>query len=77
MLFLKYISDLWVAAMSNIDASMEKTCCSLMPVATTSPGRNNIPRYVDTFKEEEIERLGGELAEVRARMNRHLKELCV
>jgi type I restriction enzyme M protein len=45
----------------------------------------NIPRYVDTFKEEEeidvaaveqeIERLEGELAEVRARMKTYLKEL--
>lgn len=45
----------------------------------------NIPRYVDTFEEEEeidlkateieIERLEKELAEVRARMKKHLKEL--
>lgn len=44
----------------------------------------NIPRYVDTFEEEEIdvaaveqkiERLEGELAEVRARMKTYLKEL--
>ncbi len=45
----------------------------------------NIPRYVDTFEEEEeidvaavereIERLEGELAEVRARMKQYLKEL--
>ncbi len=45
----------------------------------------NIPRYVDTFEEEEeidvaavereIERLEGELAEVRTRMKRYLKEL--
>jgi type I restriction enzyme M protein len=45
----------------------------------------NIPRYVDTFEEEaeidvaavetEIEKLEAELAEVRARMKRHLKEL--
>lgn len=47
----------------------------------------NIPRYVDTFEEEveidiaaterEIERLEKELAEVRVRMKRHLKELGV
>jgi type I restriction enzyme M protein len=47
----------------------------------------NIPRYVDTFEEEEevdvaaveqeIERLEGELAEVRARMKQYLKELGV
>ena len=47
----------------------------------------NIPRYVDTFEEEEeidvaaveqeIERLEGELAEVRLRMNQYLKELGV
>ncbi len=45
----------------------------------------NIPRYVDTFEEEveidlaatelEIERLEKELAEVRVRMKKHLKEL--
>lgn len=45
----------------------------------------NIPRYVDTFEEEEeidvaavereIERLEGELAEVRLRMKQYLKEL--
>ncbi|MDR3379949.1 type I restriction-modification system subunit M [Cupriavidus basilensis] len=45
----------------------------------------NIPRYVDTFEEEEeidvaalqkdIERLEDELVEVRARMKQHLKEL--
>jgi type I restriction enzyme M protein len=45
----------------------------------------NIPRYVDTFVEEEeidvmavnaeIEQLEGELAEVRAQMKRHLQEL--
>ncbi|HEY6118116.1 MAG TPA: N-6 DNA methylase, partial [Candidatus Dormibacteraeota bacterium] len=45
----------------------------------------NIPRYVDTFEEEEeidvaaverdIERLEGELAEVRVRMKAYLKEL--
>ena len=45
----------------------------------------NIPRYVDTFVEEEeidldavqreIERLEGELAQVRQKMNSHLKEL--
>ena len=45
----------------------------------------NIPRYVDSFEEEdevdipatqkEIERLEGELAEVRAEMKRHLQEL--
>ncbi|NLX24248.1 MAG: type I restriction-modification system subunit M [Phycisphaerae bacterium] len=45
----------------------------------------NIPRYVDTFEEEEtvdiratqkeIERLEGELAKVRAQMMTHLKEL--
>lgn len=45
----------------------------------------NIPRYVDTFEEEEeidvaaieqdIERLEGELAEVRLEMKRYLKEL--
>jgi type I restriction enzyme M protein len=45
----------------------------------------NIPRYVDTFEEEteidvaacerEIERLEGELAEVRVRMKQYLKEL--
>jgi type I restriction-modification system DNA methylase subunit len=45
----------------------------------------NIPRYVDTFEEEEeidvaaverdIERLEGELAEVRMRMKAYLKEL--
>ena len=45
----------------------------------------NIPRYVDTFEEEEevdilatqkeIERLEAELAEVRAEMKRHLEEL--
>lgn len=47
----------------------------------------NIPRYVDTFEEEEeidvaaveqeIERLEGELAQVRARMKQYLKELGV
>ena len=47
----------------------------------------NIPRYVDTFEEEaeidvaaverEIERLEGELAEVRVRMKAYLKELGV
>lgn len=47
----------------------------------------NIPRYVDTFEEEEIidlaateleiERLEKELAEVRVRMKQHLKELGV
>ncbi len=47
----------------------------------------NIPRYVDTFEEEEeidvaaveqeIERLEAELVEVRARMKRYLKELGV
>ncbi len=47
----------------------------------------NIPRYVDTFEEEEeidvaaveqeIERLEGELAEVRVRMKQYLKELGV
>ncbi|MBI4911621.1 MAG: type I restriction-modification system subunit M [Acidobacteria bacterium] len=47
----------------------------------------NIPRYVDTFEEEEeidvaaveqeIERLEGELAEVRSRMKQHLRELGV
>ena len=47
----------------------------------------NIPRYVDTFEEEEeidvaavekeIERLEGELAEVRVRMREYLKELGV
>lgn len=47
----------------------------------------NIPRYVDTFEEEEeidiaavqqdIDRLEGELAEVRAKMKRYLKELGV
>jgi type I restriction enzyme M protein len=47
----------------------------------------NIPRYVDTFEEEEeidvaaveqeIERLEGELAEVRTRMKQYLKELGV
>ena len=47
----------------------------------------NIPRYVDTFEEEEeidvaaieqeIERLEGELAEVRARMKQYLKALGV
>ncbi|MFZ5561796.1 MAG: type I restriction-modification system subunit M [Pseudomonadota bacterium] len=47
----------------------------------------NIPRYVDTFEEEEeidvaavereIERLEGELVEVRARMKQYLKELGV
>jgi len=47
----------------------------------------NIPRYVDTFEEEEeidvaaveqeIERLEGELAEVRAKMKQYLKELGV
>jgi len=47
----------------------------------------NIPRYVDTFEEEEeidvaavekeIERLEGELAEVRIRMKQYLKELGV
>jgi len=47
----------------------------------------NIPRYVDTFEEEEeidvaavereIERLEGELAEVRVRMKRYLKDLGV
>lgn len=47
----------------------------------------NIPRYVDTFEEEveidvaaveqEIERLEGELAEVRARMKQYLRELGV
>lgn len=45
----------------------------------------NIPRYVDTFEEEEpvdiaavqknIEQLEAELVEVRAEMNKHLKEL--
>jgi type I restriction enzyme M protein len=45
----------------------------------------NIPRYVDTFEEEEeidiqaaqreIERLEAELTEVRAEMKRYLKEL--
>ena len=45
----------------------------------------NIPRYVDTFEEEEeidvaavekeIERLEGELIEVRAKMKAYLKEL--
>ena len=47
----------------------------------------NIPRYVDTFEEEEeidvaaveqeIERLEGELAEVRVKMKQYLKELGV
>ena len=47
----------------------------------------NIPRYVDTFEEEEeidvaaveqeIERLEGELAEVRTRMKQYLRELGV
>ena len=47
----------------------------------------NIPRYVDTFEEEEeidvaaveqeIERLESELAEVRSRMKQYLKELGV
>ena len=47
----------------------------------------NIPRYVDTFEEEEeidvaaveleIERLEGELVEVRTRMKQYLKELGV
>ena len=47
----------------------------------------NIPRYVDTFEEEEeidvaavereIERLEGELAEVRTKMKQYLKELGV
>ena len=47
----------------------------------------NIPRYVDTFEEEEeidiaavqqdIERLEGELVEVRAKMKRYLEELGV
>jgi type I restriction enzyme M protein len=47
----------------------------------------NIPRYVDTFEEEEeidvaavereIERLEGELAEVRLRMKQYLKEMGV
>ena len=47
----------------------------------------NIPRYVDTFEEEEeidvaaveqeIERLEGELAQVRTRMKQYLKELGV
>ena len=47
----------------------------------------NIPRYVDTFEEEEeidvaaveqeIERLESELAEVRVRMKQYLKELGV
>lgn len=47
----------------------------------------NIPRYVDTFEEEEaidvaavekeIERLEGELVQVRARMKQYLKELGV
>ena len=47
----------------------------------------NIPRYVDTFEEEEeidiaavqqdIERLEGELLEVRAKMKRYLEELGV
>ena len=47
----------------------------------------NIPRYVDTFEEEEeidvaavekeIERLEAELAEVRAKMKVYLKELGV
>jgi type I restriction enzyme M protein len=47
----------------------------------------NIPRYVDTFEEEEeidvaaveqeIERLETELAEVRLRMKQYLKELGV
>ena len=47
----------------------------------------NIPRYVDTFEEEEeidvaaveqeIERLEVELAEVRAKMKTYLKELGV
>ena len=45
----------------------------------------NIPRYVDSLAEdveidvravqEKIDRLDGELAEVRARMAHHLKEL--
>jgi type I restriction enzyme M protein len=47
----------------------------------------NIPRYVDTFEEEEeidlaavqqeIDRLENELAEVRAKMKRHLEEIGV
>ena len=47
----------------------------------------NIPRYVDTFEEEEeidvaavekeIEQLEAELAEVRTKMKRYLKELGV
>ena len=47
----------------------------------------NIPRYVDTFEEEEeidltavqaeIDRLDEELAETRARLRQHLKELGV
>ena len=47
----------------------------------------NIPRYVDTFEEEEeidlaavqaeIDRLDTELAETRARLRQHLKELGV
>lgn len=47
----------------------------------------NIPRYVDTFEEEEeidvatvqreIDQLEQELTEVRARMRRHLQELGV
>ncbi len=47
----------------------------------------NIPRYVDTFEEEEeidvaavqkeIARLEGELAEVRVKMKQYLKELGV
>lgn len=47
----------------------------------------NIPRYVDTFEEEEeidvaaveqeIERLEGELVEVRQKMKQYLKELGV
>ena len=47
----------------------------------------NIPRYVDTFEEEEeidvaaveqeIQRLEGELAEVRTRMKQYLRELGV
>ena len=47
----------------------------------------NIPRYVDTFEEEEeidiaavqkeIDRLEAELVDVRARMKLHLKELGV
>ena len=47
----------------------------------------NIPRYVDTFEEEEeidlaavqaeIDRLDEELAQTRARLRQHLKELGV